>query len=140
MCHDLCNNRVELVVEDNDTSSTPPTLSLSALNQLAIEGGDALFRINRTGSTSYPLELNFFVTETGDMTNNARHGSAVIPTGARHVTARVRTYSDIHVEPASTITVGLDDGLIINEFYTIDHSRDTVDIVVADTPTSTSRR
>ena len=125
--------RIELVVEDNDTvSGTPPTLSLSALSQQAIEGGDALFRINRTGSTAYELDVNFLVSETGDMTRNTRYGSATIPTGARYVTARVRTYSDVLKEDASTVTVELNDGLIVNDWYTINHSRDTVDIVVAD--------
>ena len=125
--------RIKLVVEDNDTvSGTPPTLSLSALSQQAIEGGDALFRINRTGSTAYELDVNFLVSETGDMTRNTRYGSATIPTGARYVTARVRTYSDVLKEDASTVTVELNDGLIVNDWYTINHSRDTVDIVVAD--------
>ena len=66
------------------------------------------------------------------MTRNTRYGAAVIPIGAQYVTARVPTYNDRDKEDSSTITVELNDGLILNEFYTINHSRDTVAIVVAD--------
>ncbi len=124
--------RIVLTVEDNDTSSTKPTIHLSSVAQQAVEGGDAQFRINRTGITTYPLHVTFFVSETGDMTRNTRYGAAVIPIGAQYVTARVPTYNDRDKEDSSTITVELNDGLILNEFYTINHSRDTVAIVVAD--------
>ena len=124
--------RIVLTVEDNDTSSTKPTIHLSSVRQQAVEGGDAQFRIHRTGITTYPLHVTFFVSETGDMTRNTRYGAAVIPIGSRSGIARVRTYTDTTEEDASTITVALNDGLITNDFYAIDHSRDTIDIVVVD--------
>ena len=95
----------EVRIEDNDTTNNPPQVYLTSASEVT-EGQDIVARIHRTGSTSFPLDVEYIYTSTGDRVSDSR-GRRTFKVGESSTDITIRTYRDAAVNESNTVTVEL---------------------------------
>ena len=99
-----------------------------------MKGVPARFTLRRTGVAGFRMSVNYYVSESGNMTNRARGGTVTFPSGASSVIAEVGTYNDSFEEDASTITISLNPDLAHNQEWTVGTRNTSAGVVVLDDP------
>ena len=131
----------EVRIEDNDTTNNPPQVYLTSASEVT-EGQDIVARIHRTGSTSFPLDVEYIYTSTGDRVSDSR-GRRTLKVGESSTDITIRTYRNAAVNESNTVTVELDNPVAFewghpsgksSPAFILHPTRDTSrDIVIRDT-------
>ena len=95
-----------VTVTDNDEPGTVPTITIAAVESSVVEGSDAGFSVERTGSAGQ-LTVMVEVSESGNVIAGDAPTMVVFEDGESTKTLNVQTESDDVDEPDSTITVAV---------------------------------
>jgi subtilisin family serine protease len=107
-----------VTIADNDQPPSAPTVTVTASDPDASEGGDAgTFTISRTGSTASPLTVSYTTSDAAEngIDYESLPGAVTIRSGAESVTVTVTPIDDTSIEGNETVVLALQ----ANDAYTV---------------------